>query len=408
MSKMFVDQKTCILCGVCLDSCPYGALEIKDEQLLFTESCQLCQACVAACPQEAISLLQDTTAPLREESVAGGGVLVLAEQRGGRLQAVSFEMIGKGLELARALQQPLSCLLIGHQMREQAEELLWYGVDRAYCFDHPALATYRVEPYTAAVCSIATQIRPEIILVGATAVGRSLAPRVATRLRTGLTADCTSLDIDEQGQLAQTRPAFGGNVMARIVTPHHRPQMATVRYKVMAAAQRLDHRHGEIIDCQLTATELASAITVLETAQRTQTGSIVDAEVIVAMGRGIATKQGSALVNQLAQRLGGAVACSRPLVEQGLFTHLQQVGLSGRTVRPKLYIACGISGAVQHVAGMNGAETIIAINNDANAPIFAVAHVAIVGDAYQVLPELLQLLDASAPNSTNQPCEVDL
>ncbi|MGI6543975.1 MAG: FAD-binding protein [Limnochordia bacterium] len=395
MSRMHVDQGTCLLCGVCLDSCPYDALAIKDEQLLFTEECRLCQACITACPQGAISLVQEIGASQREEPAAGGGgVLVFVEQRHSRLQPVSFEMIGKGLELAQALRQPLACVLIGRQMRDQADELLWYGVDRVYCYDHPALKDYRVEPYTAAVCAVAAMMRPEIILVGATAVGRSLAPRVATRLRTGLTADCTSLHIDEQGQLVQTRPAFGGNVMASILTPHHRPQMATVRYKVMAAAQRQDRRRGEVINCKLADADLVSAVNVLETVRRTQTGSITEAEVIVAMGRGVASKQGLALVRQLARHLDGAVACSRPLVEQGLFTHMQQVGLSGRTVRPKLYIACGISGAVQHVAGMSGAETIVAINSDVNAPIFDVAHIAVVGDAYQVLPELLQLFDA--------------
>lgn len=410
MSRMVVNQQACVLCGACVDACPFGACEIAEQQqVVFLETCRLCRACIDACPQEAISMEADTStqvsaeasdqaAKLATDLAKYAGVLVFVEQRNGQIQPVSYEMIGKGLQLAQTLQQPLACVLAGENILDQAKDLLWYGVDTVYYFDHPELCHFRIEPYTNAFVSIVEEMRPSIVLVGATHVGRSLAPRVATRLRTGLTADCTSLEIGDNGLLVQTRPAFGGNVMASILTPNHRPQMATVRYKVMAPANRRDTAHGQILKRELPAEALQSAIKQIEISRRAQVASITQADVIVAAGRGVASASGLALVKELADSLGGLVACTRPLVEQGLFTHAQQVGLSGRTVRPKLYVACGISGAVQHVAGMSGSDTIIAINRDANAPIFDVAHVAIVGDALSILPNLIDRIKSAHPS----------
>jgi electron transfer flavoprotein alpha subunit len=391
MSGVLVDRDACTLCGACMDACPFGAIELKESQLVITDECRLCGACVEACPQGALSIQEESTMDQVDLSTYSG-VLVFVEQTDGQIHQVSYEMMGKGLELARSLDQKLYCLVAGHQIRQQATDLLNYGVDAVYWYDHPALRRYRAEPYTSAVCDLVQEIRPNIILIGATHVGRSLAPRVATRLRTGLTADCTSLDVRENGDLVQTRPAFGGNVMARILTPHHRPQMATVRYKVMERATRVDSPHGVLIARSLPQGDLNSGIEIVDIVQSAAAASITEADIVVTAGRGAGNERGLALVSELAQSLGGVVGGSRPLVEQGLLSHMQQVGLSGRTVRPKLYVACGVSGAVQHVAGMQGSDCIIAINKDKNAPIFEVAHVAVVGDIYEVLPRLIELI----------------
>ncbi len=405
MSRMIIDSEKCTLCGVCVDSCPFGAMEIVKERVVISDECRFCGACVEACPQGAIAMEQeeqaqepDTAAPATGDYA---GVLVYVELQAGRIHPVSLEMMGKGLELAKSLGQKLSCVVAGWQVQALAAELLWYGADLVIAYDQPELAYYRPEPYTHAVCAAVAELRPGILLFGATHLGRSLAPRVATRLRTGLTADCTSLDVRPNGDLVQTRPAFGGNVMARIITPRHRPQVATVRYKVMAPAARLAAPHGAVQVRRLAPAALVSGIAVLDVIEQAQTASITDAEIIVAAGRGAGNPRGLALVAALAQRIGGVVGSSRPLVEQGLFPHAQQVGLSGRTVRPKLYIACGISGAVQHLAGMRGADYIVAVNKDPHAPIFATAHVAIVGDLHEVLPRLIAQLERDQSDGAN-------
>ena len=321
------------------------------------------------------------------------GVMVFAEQSYGVVHPVTYELIGKGRELADQLQQSLMATLVGDDVRAQAEELLHYGVDSVYQYQHEALRYYRPEPYTAALEEAVKTARPAILLLGATPVGRSLAPRTATRLGTGLTADCTQLELNDAGELVQIRPAFGGNVMARIVTPHHRPAMATVRYKVMKSAGRRDGAAGgRIIERTLRADALRSAVEIEEVHPRQLEHGIIDAEVIVAGGRGLRRPGDMAMLESLAQCLGGMVAVSRPLVEQGWADQQQQVGMSGRTVRPRLYIACGISGAIQHVAGMSGADTIVAINSDPDAPILGAAHYGIVGDLYEVIPRLIDCL----------------
>lgn len=399
MSQLHIDGERCTLCGSCIDDCAFGALAISGDRVVVNDDCRLCGSCVEACPQEAICM--DAAEVSGADLSAYRDVLVFVEQRDGIVHPVSYEMIGKGLELAGALNQKLCCVIAGEGIAEQATHLLRYGVDDVYAFDQPALRHFRAEPYTAVLCALAAEIKPNILLIGATQLGRSLAPRVATRLRTGLTADCTSLDVRDNGDLVQTRPAFGGNVMARILTPNHRPQMATVRYRVMERASAVEAAHGRVHRRQLSDDALLSGVEIVDVVRTAQADSISDADVIVAAGRGAASSRGMALVSQVAQRLGGTVAGSRPLVEQGLITHAQQVGLSGRTVRPRLYLACGISGAVQHVAGMRGADTIVAINHDPNAPIFAVAHVAIVGDLYDILPRMLEELGGLDTHDTS-------
>mgnify|MGYP000907450152 CR=1 FL=1 len=391
MSRMQADRDLCTLCGHCIEVCPFAGVEIRNQAIEFTDSCRLCRLCIKACPANAIWLDKSETGPVLDRSKYKN-VLIFAEQRQGTIQPVTYELIGKGLELAGELGEHVVVFLAGHNLLPQAERLLGYGVSHVYLYDHGELEHFRIEPYTALMVELVKQINPNIILMGATPVGRSLAPRVAARLRTGLTADCTSLSVKENGDLVQTRPAFGGNVMAQIVTPRHRPQMATVRYKVMPAATQVARPEGQVIPCEIDATLLKSGIQIVGFKPHHVTSSITDAEIIVAAGRGIGRPEGLDLLGKLAGLLGGVVGVTRPLVEQGWANYTQQVGMSGRTVRPRLYIGCGISGAIQHVAGMRGADVIFAINSDPKAPIFDVAHYGLVGDMYEIVPLLIQAL----------------
>jgi len=391
MSRMRVDHELCTLCGECVAACPFDGVKMGDGAIEFTDSCRLCRLCIKACPTNAIWL---------EKSEAGGDldrsnykdVLIFAEQRQGVVQPVTYELIGKGLELAGKLGEEVTVFLAGHDTMPQAKKLLEYGVSKVYLYDHKELEHFRIEPYTALMVELVREVNPNIILMGATSVGRSLAPRVAARLRTGLTADCTLLSVKDNGDLVQTRPAFGGNVMAQIITPRHRPQMATVRYKVMPAATKAANPTGEVVFRKIDKNLLKSGIEIVEFRPHQVASSITDAEIIIAAGRGIGKPEGLELLGELASLLGGVVGVTRPLVEQGWASYTQQVGMSGRTVRPKLYIGCGISGAIQHVAGMRGADVIFAINSDPNAPIFDVAHYGLVGDMYEIVPRLIDAL----------------
>ena len=265
-----------------------------------------------------------------------------------------------------------------------------YGVDKVYVYDDESLNNFRIEPYTAMFESFIDEVKPSVILVGATTVGRSLAPRVAARYRTGLTADWTVLDIKENTDLIQIRPAFGGNIMAQIITPNSRPQLATVRYKVMSAPIRSEESTGKLIICDVNKNKISSNINVKSIVDKKKEHSISEADVLVVAGRGIKSEKDMSMIRELADLLGGEVAVTRPLIESGWEDASKQVGLSGRTVRAKLIITCGVSGAVQFTAGMNNSDYIFAINNDEKAPIFKVAHYGIVGDIYEIIPKLIQ------------------
>ncbi len=391
MSQMRVDQALCTLCGTCVEVCPFAGVVMKADSIEFTDACRLCNICAKACPTSAI-WLEKSKVTSSMDMTAYQGVLVFAEQRQGQLQPVTYELIGKGLELARRLGQEVAVCLAGWKIQHLAQELLTYGVDQVYLYEYHELEYFRIEPYTAAVVNLVEEIKPNILLMGATPIGRSLAPRVAARLRTGLTADCTTLAVKENGDLIQTRPAFGGDVMAQIVTPRHRPQMATVRYKVMPPATKVKP-HGAIIPCKIDQEQLRSKIEIMGFRPHQRASSITDAEIIVAAGRGIGKPEGLDLLAKFADLIGGTLGVTRPLVEQGWAPNHQQIGMSGRTVRPRLFIACGISGAIQLVAGMRGADTIFAINTDPDAPIFDVAHFGLVGDLYQIIPELMAMIE---------------
>jgi electron transfer flavoprotein alpha subunit len=316
------------------------------------------------------------------------GVLVFGEQHG-RISSVVYELLGKGRELADKLGEDLYCVVLGSEVQSDAENLLEYEVDRVYLYDDPVLAQYRDDPYVHVLSEFVGEMTPSVVLIGATPIGRSLAPRLATKLRTGLTADCTGLDIDADGHLVQTRPAYGGNVMATIITREARPQMATVRYKVMKSATRTPGRRGDLLTLPVDP-NVVDRTRIVNTYQAQEEKSMTEADVIVSGGKGLGSPEGFKLLKRLADALGGVVGASRVVVDEGWIEYKHQVGLSGKTVRPKLYIACGISGAVQHLAGMQTSDTIVAINNDPAAPIFRIADYGIVGDVYEVVPEIIQ------------------
>ncbi|HHY10220.1 MAG TPA: electron transfer flavoprotein subunit alpha [Firmicutes bacterium] len=391
MSSMRVKQELCTLCGQCVAVCPFGGVKLLADSVVFTDSCRLCGICIRACPTEAIWLKKAAEAEEVDKSQYKN-VFIFAEQRENMIQPVTYELIGKGLELAKKLGQEVEVGLLGAGISHLAEELLEYGAAKVYFYDHIELSRFRIEPYTALLVELVEEIKPNIILMGATPVGRSLAPRLAARLRTGLTADCTFLSVKENGDLVQTRPAFGGNVMAQIVTPKHRPQMATVRPKVMPQAARVTP-FGQIIERKPAEDMLHSAIEVLNFRPYQAVESVADAEIIVCAGRGVAKEEDLGLLEKLAALLGGVLGVTRPLVEQGWAGQERQVGMSGRTVRPKLFIACGISGAIQHVAGMRSSDVIFAINTDPKAPIFDVAHFGLVGDLYEIVPGLIRAIE---------------
>ena len=314
------------------------------------------------------------------------GLMVFAEQREGRIHPVSYQLLGKGTEIADKLGVEVSSVLLGNQMEEKAEELIYYGADKVFLYDHPVLKEFDLLNYKHNLVKLIREAKPEIFLLGATRLGRSLGPRVAAALGTGLTADCIGLDTDEDGNLIQIRPAFTGNILAQIKTAT-RPQMSTVRYKVMQKKARDPNRRGEIIKRD---TELVPSLLTITKQERLGEVNIAitEADVIVSGGRGLKKAEDFSILAELAELLGGVVGSSRPLVDDGWIVREHQVGFSGNTVKPKLYVACGISGSPQHLAGMRGSDVIVAINTDPSAPIFRVADYGIVGDLYEVVPKL--------------------
>lgn len=395
--RIVVKTEICTGCETCIDSCPYTAIIMKEGKAFITEYCQLCRACLSVCPEGAIIEVAEES----ELSPSKGrypseykGVWVFAEQRNGKVAGVALELLGVGRKLADDKSAELSAVLFG-STESEARELIKWGADRVYHCQDPIFERFNDEPYCQLLSLLINEHKPEIVLAGATPIGRSFFPRVAVRLRTGLTADCTSLSIDkETGNLLQVRPAFGGNIMATIVCPNTRPQMATVRPRVMKRGEYRDDRKGEVIPVE--ARELQSRTRVIDSVKEVSEVSVnlQEAEVIVSGGRGLGGPKGFELLKELAELLGGAVGASRAAVDEGWIPYSHQVGQTGKTVCPKIYIACGISGAVQHLVGMQSSDIIIAINKNPEAPIFNVANYGIVGDVYEVLPRLIKRLRA--------------
>ncbi|MFB3881824.1 MAG: FAD-binding protein [Armatimonadota bacterium] len=383
----------CTGCKLCLRACPYGAIEIIEGKARFNDNCTQCGACASACKFGAIVLETSYTPDV--DVTQYRGVWVIAEHLHGAFRRGTLELLGEGRRLADKLGVELSAVLFGDGVEEMTKDLFAYGADKVYLAQDPVLANYRTGPYTDVLAGLINQHKPEIVLISATPQGRDLAPRVAARLSAGLTADCTGLDIDESERLlVQTRPAFGGNLMATIVSRHARPQMATVRPGVMKALEPDPSRTGEIVNVPVHLDERSMLTRIVEIVQLETDGQVnlQDAEIIVSGGRGLGKPENFALIRELAEALGGAVGASRAAVDAGWIPAYHQVGQTGRTVQPKLYIACGISGAVQHLAGMSSADCIIAINKDPAAPIFNIATYSIVGDLFEIVPRLTRKL----------------
>ncbi len=383
-----INIEKCTGCATCVNVCPFGAIIIKEDKAFITEACTLCGACVESCPEGAIV---DERGKEAEKSENFKGVWIFAEQSQGRIASVAYELLGIGRKLADELQTELSAVLFGEAA--EIEELIRWGADKVYYADAPQYSFLDDELYAKTLVKLINQHKPEILLAGATAIGRSFIPRVAAKLRVGLTADCTGLEIDkETGNLLQIRPAFGGNIMATIVSPTSRPQIATVRPRVMKRGEYNYNKKGEII--KIEPLEPTGRIKVLERLEDTSfcKVNLQDAKVIVSGGRGIGGPEGFKMLWELANLLGGTVGASRAAVDEGWIPYAHQVGQTGKTVCPKLYIACGISGAVQHLVGMQSSDIIVAINKDPNAPIFNVATYGIVGDLKEIVPLMIKKL----------------
>ncbi len=370
--------------------CPFKSIELVNDTLSINAGCRMCRICIKKAG-DVFEYVEEELPSVEKEKWRG--IAVVAEITEGSVHPVTFELIGKARELAAKVNYPVYCLMIGYGIRDKAETILEYGADEVFVYDQPELQYFRIEPYTAVLEDFIRKVRPSSVLVGGTSTGRSLAPRAAARFRTGLTADCTSLDISENTDLDQIRPAYGGNIMAHINTPRHRPQFATVRYKIFPIPPKTEPK-GKITMESIAPEKLKSAIDILEMKEKIREVGIEEAEVLVVAGRGIKKQEDLTMLQELAELLNGRLASTRSLVEAGWTDPKQQIGLSGRTVKPKLIITCGVSGAIQFVAGMNGSEHIVAINTDEKAPIFKVAHVGIVGDLYKIVPQLIEKIKA--------------
>lgn len=388
-----VIQEKCTGCEECKNVCPYDAIVMQEGRAFITEYCQFCNACLSVCPEGAITKTEDTEpgkdiAGNIEELDKYKGVWVFAEQRKGKPAPVAYELLGAGKRLANELETELSALLLGSD-EASAKELIKWGADRVYLCNDASLQKFNDEAYAEILSQLIKEHKPAIVLAGATPVGRSFIPRVAARIGTGLTADCTSLEVDKDTKdLLQVRPAFGGNIMATIVCPKHRPQMATVRPRVMKKGEYDLARTGEII--HIKSENLTSRTKVIESVEEVSEVmvNLHEADVIVAGGRGVGGAEGFRFLQELAGVMGGAVGASRAAVDEEWIPYSHQVGQTGKTVCPKIYIACGISGAVQHLVGMQSSDIIVAINKNPEAPIFGVATYGIVGDLFEVLPML--------------------
>jgi len=386
---LIVDCEKCIGCGVCEEDCAFGAITVEEGCAVVNENCTLCGSCVDTCEPEALRI-EGADRIVRADLDEWSGVWVFAEFRHGNIAPVAYELLGIGRQLADQRDVPLSAVIFGAGVEEQVGSLIASGADKVYFADGPELEQFREDVYGHVLEELIREFKPEVVLAGATAIGRSFIPQVANVLNTGLTADCTQLSIRrEDGMLLQTRPAFGGNIMATIECPHSRPQMATVRPKVMKPAQPDPDRQGEMIRYVPSEQSLTSKVEVLESVRsELDNVNIQEVEILISGGRGLDSEKGFELIRELADELGGAVAASRAAVDAGWISYPHQVGQTGKTVCPKLYIACGISGAIQHAVGMQSAKTIVAINKDENAPICDIATYSLIGDLFDIVPLL--------------------
>jgi electron transfer flavoprotein alpha subunit len=398
LKNIQIIEDKCTGCQACLKACPYNAIYMQGKKAKIDyDKCTLCGACVAKCKFEAIEIQKKAGFKSAVSVDDAKGVWVIAEQKNNKIQPVTFELLNKAKELAGDLDVELTSVLLGSDVKEEANCLIYRGADKVIIVEENILTHYQSAPYSQVIAELIKKYKPEIILAGATTIGRSLVPRLAIKLNTGLTADCTALEIDKKSKLLlQTRPAFGGNIMATIMCKNHCPQMATVRHKVFAEAKEDTSRKGQIIEEKIEPQFLKTDIHLKDIVEEIEdTINITEADIIVAAGRGLGSKENLPLVEDLAKVLGGAMGASRAVVDAGWIPYSHQVGQTGRTVCPKLYIACGISGQIQHLVGMQSSDVIIAINKDPDAPIFKVANYGIVGDVLKILPALTKAFTKS-------------
>ena len=391
MRKLIIDQNlvTKEKAEELIKLCPFGAIDYKDGKLDVNAACKTCGVCARKGPAGVMKLIEvEEAVKINKDEWRGVSVFMELEQD--NIHPVSFELIGKAKELAEVINHPVYAILIGNkeQVNKYSDLILEYGVDKVFIYQDECLGDFNVERHARCVEDFVVKVKPSVILYGGTPLGRSFAPRIASHFRTGLTADCTRLGMKENTDLIQVRPAFGGNVMAQIICTNTRPQMATVRYKIFKMPDKVKP-FGTKEFMALDEIDFSTNIELIEIKEKEKIVDISEANVLVAVGRPFKSDEDFAMAEELADLLGGVVACSRPLVESGLKDAKFQIGLSGKTVAPKLIITLGISGAVQFVAGMNGSEQIIAINSDPNASIFDVAHYGIVGDVFEIVPKLI-------------------
>lgn len=394
-----VDKTICTKCGLCEKYCFFDALTIEKGAPTFSAACVLCGACEEVCPVNAITIQRRI---LKKDLSIYSGVLAFIEVNNEEVKPVGLEMLGAARRLADKLQENCSAVVLGARAEEVRDILSEYGADKIYIAEHEALKSYNTEIYTNIMVGIISTYKPSIVLFGATHLGRDLAPRIAARIDTGLTADCTGLDIDKEGHLLQIRPTFGGDIMATILCPYHRPQMATVRPNVIKRERygKRTHHLAEIQLIDLAIGEKRPRIKLIkEIREVSPFANVAEADIIVAGGKGVGKSENFELLEEIVKTLAAvvgdsrvALGASRAAVDEGWIAHQHQIGQTGKTVSPKLYIACGISGQIQHLMGMRESKKVIAINKDRNAPIFKMADLAIVGDLLEVVPLLNQYL----------------
>ncbi|MCC8060503.1 MAG: electron transfer flavoprotein subunit alpha [Clostridiales bacterium] len=390
MELLKFNAKKCTLCGICVDKCPFGSLAIEGSGITVNETCRMCGICVRSCPEKAIRFEQKAKA---FDKNRWKDFLIFVEQERGDIHPVTYELIGEARKMAAKVGYQVNCVMIGGKgTAENAKQLLPYGVDKVYVYEDECFEGFRADCYAQAAANCIAAARPSAVLIGATSLGRSLAPRLSTRFHTGLTADCTELDIKPNTDMVQIRPAFGGNIMAQIGITRSRPQFATVRYKVMDRAAKVANPKGSIVLCEVTEEMSHSGIRIVSSETIAAKTNLEDAEIIVVAGRGVRNEGGVELCRKLADALHGQLAFTRPMVENGFGDQAHQIGLSGRTVRPKLIITCGVSGAIQFTSCMSASECIVAINDDPAAQIFGKAHYCIVDDLFRVVPRLTELV----------------
>ncbi|MDD3171701.1 MAG: FAD-binding protein [Bacilli bacterium] len=388
MGKIVINQNkvTPEIAKEAVKICPFGAIEYTDK-LSINAGCKMCKLCVKKGPTGVFEFIEETFQKINKDEWQG--VCVFVEHNNGKIHPVVFELIGKAKELVQVTHHPVYAILFTDDVNKFKEEILSYGVDKLFVYENKDLGHFNVERYTNMMTDFINKIKPSVILYGGTSIGRSFAPRVASRFRTGLTADCTILGMKENTDLIQNRPAFGGNIMAGIICHNNRPQMATVRYKIFKMPEK-ETPHGEVVVMDSSSLNFSSNMKLLEIKEKNLSVDISEAEIIVAIGRPFKTQEDIALAKELADLLGAELASTRPLVEAGLMDPRKQIGLSGRTVAPKLLITLGVSGAVQFAAGMRGSQVVFSVCCDKNASIFDIAHYGIVGDVFKILPKLIE------------------